>query len=123
MSTPRDYQALLILSPDLTEETGAKVQKQFGELIARQNGRVMESAVLGKRKLSFKIGKWSEGVYVQARIQVLPAEIVNIKKAATLIEGLLRLMIIQGHSASAINSFKAENAPQPVETEQTETEG
>ena len=118
MSTTREYQALLVIQPDLNEDGTNKVQKQFGELITRYNGQVSDTAVLGKRKLSFKIGKWNEGDYVQMKVQLVPGEITKITKAAQQLEGLLRLMIIQGEVPAAINSFRPENAAEQPEAEQ-----
>ena len=99
----KEYEAILIASSELNPEALANLQNQFGEMVARQGGKVLNSTSLGKRRLSFKIGKHQEGNYVQLKFEIPPSGIEGLKKTAALSEGLVRLMIVQ-----------ASNVPPPV---------
>ncbi|GEM_PF-2432419 len=95
MSTLRDYTAILIAHPELNEEAVLKLQAQLGELVARQGGQVLQNVSLGKRKLSYKIGKWSEGVYLQVQLKLPPSAVAELKRTSSLIESVLRLLLVQ----------------------------
>ena len=92
----RKYEAIVIANPDLNEEAFSKLQTQLGELVTRHGGQVLETIPLGKRKLSYKIGKALEGNYLQVRLQAPASEIVQLKKALGLMESIIRFMVIQG---------------------------
>ena len=109
----RDYEAILIIAPDLNAEALQKVQAQFAELITRSGGRVLESALMGRRKLSFRVAKQTEGQYLQVRVHLPPASLEGVRKAAALMEPILRLMLIQGAGAP-VPALRAEGqVPEP----------
>ena len=90
----REYDALLIVDPALNEEGLTQLKTQVGDLVTKNGGKVQESTVLGKRRLTFKIGKYSEGNYIQVRIQ-MPAETVEpFKRTVNLIEPVVRIMVL-----------------------------
>ena len=108
----RDYEAVLIVSSDLNEEGISKVQAQFKDVIERHQGQMLEMLTLGKRKLSYRIKKQTEGVYLQVRLKMPPQEVGNLEKAVVLIESVIRLMIVQGGQLSgAINLSAEKNEP------------
>jgi ribosomal protein S6 len=92
----RDYEVIIIVDPDLNAEALQKLQLQIGELSARYGGRSQDISVLGKKKLHFRLGRHSEGTYLQNRIQLPPAGVDAFKKAAGMVESILRLMVVQG---------------------------
>ena len=90
----KDYEAILIADPELNEEGVAQLKTHFADLVTRNGGKVQESQVLGKRKLSYRIGKFSDGNYLQFRIQLPPASVEALKRVAQLIEPVIRLMVV-----------------------------
>ncbi len=111
----RDYEVILVVSPELNEEALAKVQAQFNDAVSRHQGQVLESVPLGKRKLSYKIGRQTEGIYLQIWLKMPPQEIVNLKKAVTLMESVIRLMIVQGSRLSGAVKLGTEKNESAVE--------
>lgn len=97
----RDYEAILIVHPDLNAEAIGPLQAQFGEMVTRLGGRVVESAVLGRRKLSYRMGKYNEGNYLEVKLQLPPESVEGLKRSAALMESLIRMMIVQGTGAPA----------------------
>ncbi len=89
----RKYEAILIASPELNEEQLNKLRSQFSEVVTRHQGRVLGVTVLGKKKLGYMIGKRSEGVYLQIRIEVSPLQATGIEKAAKALDSCLRFML------------------------------
>ena len=94
----REYEAILITDPGLNEEALKELKGQFGELVTRHGGRVEDSLFLGKRKLSYRIGKFSEGNFLQIKLQMPPAALDGFKKMAHLIEPVVRLLVVSSSS-------------------------
>lgn len=90
----RDYEAILIADPQLNEEGLTQLKSQMADLVGRHGGRVQESVFLGKKKLSYRIGRHSEGNYLQVKLQMPPAGLEGFKRMANLIEPVMRMMVV-----------------------------
>ena len=97
----RTYTAILIVSPECGEEALSKLEAQFKELVTRHAGKALEASSLGKRRLSYKIGRFFEGTLLQVRVELNPAEVAGLKKAAALIESFLRIIIVKEPAGGA----------------------
>lgn len=100
-SLTRDYEAILVAHPESAEGKVEKLKAQFGELVERHKGRVLDSADLGKRRLNYKMKKVSEGVYLQVRFQIPPSEVVGLQKASSSMESVLRFFVVKGSAPLA----------------------
>lgn len=96
----RSYQAMAVVSPALNEEGIQQLSKQLEELIVRQGGKVQQSMVLGKRRLSYPIKKSNEGIYLDIRFEAPSGDLVKIERAIGLIESILRFMVVRPPSRS-----------------------
>lgn len=101
----RTYEAMVIASPELSEEALSQLQNSLGEVITRQGGRVLDGSVLGKRRLSFSISRFSEGTYLQIRFELSSNKVGEVKKAVAMMESIIRMMVIQGSSLSGSPSL------------------
>ena len=61
----RRYETIVILSPDLPEETRQNLCDQVVEQIDQQQGFLAETDVWGNRRLAYDIRKKSRGFYVR----------------------------------------------------------
>ncbi|MBI3318093.1 MAG: 30S ribosomal protein S6 [Candidatus Omnitrophica bacterium] len=102
----KDYEAVLVISPELNEEGVSKLQQAFEEAVGRHGGKILEAANNGKRKLSYRIGKLTEGIYLQIRLQLPPSEISNLKKTASLMEQTVRFLVVRGGEPQKERSIK-----------------
>lgn len=91
----RTYEAMVIANPQLSDEALEQLKGQLSEVVKRQGGRVLETTLLGRRRLSFPIRKEAEGTYLQVRLEVASGEVVKIQRAVALIESVLRMMVIR----------------------------
>ena len=119
----RDYEAILIVSSDLNEEAMSKFQAQFNEVVSRHQGQVIEILPLGKRKLSYKIKKQTEGIYLQIRLKAPPQEVGNLEKSIGLMESVIRLMVVHGGQLSGAISLTAEKNEPAAESRAPASEG
>lgn len=114
LDSTRRYEAVLMVNPALTEEALAQLQAQIQDLIGRAGGRTAEKFNLGKRRLSFKIGRLSEAVYLEIRFSIAPDQVAGLKKAVGLVENVIRFMI--GRESTAAVPLPVTTGPTPLET-------
>ena len=88
------YEAMFIVKPDLTEEERKNLFAQINEVVAKNNGKVIESSVWSeKRKLFFPIKKYGEGVYYLLNFSLTPSMVKEIMHTYKLNENILRVLI------------------------------
>lgn len=94
MSLLRDYGAILIADGSLSEEGLTQLKGQFTEMVTRQGGKITELTGMGKKRLSFRIGKHHEGNYLQIKLQVPPGGVDGLVKLVRGHERVVRFMIL-----------------------------
>ena len=60
----KKYELMLILQPELLESAVEKKTKEFEKFLSDNGGSVDMKDVWGKQKLSYRIGKFDDGIYV-----------------------------------------------------------
>ena len=92
----KNYEAVLILKPDLAEEERKKLFSQIAEPIAKNNGTIAKQEVwIEKRKLIFPIKKCQEGLYYLLRFSGGPELTAQLNRSYKLNENILRTLIIK----------------------------
>ncbi len=84
---------IVILNPELNEEQSGKFLSQLNELLSRHEGRVIETLPLGRKRLAYGIGRRSEGIYFQMKIELSPAQVIHVEKAAKGLDSCLRVLV------------------------------
>jgi len=89
------YEAVIVLATDATEEEQTAQLTSLEELIARNGGTVLPREVWGKRRLAYPINKRRDGYYAiinfttETNNQVLP----ELNRALRISENVLRFLI------------------------------
>jgi small subunit ribosomal protein S6 len=91
----KDYEALLILNPELAEEELKSLCQDIQDMIKRHKGQVKEAQSWGKKTLAYNIKKRKEGVYYIVEFQSQPADIKPLASDIKLNESVIRSMITQ----------------------------
>ncbi len=86
----------MIADPGLNEEGLTQLKGQFTEMVTRQGGKVLGITVLGRKRLSYRIGRHGDGNYLQIRMQLPPAGVDGLTKLSHTLERVIRLMILSG---------------------------
>ena len=94
----REYETILIAEPELNEEALTELKNKFGELVTRHGGRVENSHFLGKRRLSYRIGRFSEGNFLQIKLQMPPTGLDGLRKMVNQIEPVMRILVVSSSS-------------------------
>lgn len=89
----RDYEAMFIFHPELTEEKLEQSVKAVEKIIKSEAKGRLETENLGKKTLAYSIKKLNEGYYVNYDFEALPVAIEKIKEELKHSEDIIRYMI------------------------------
>ena len=88
-----NYEAVIILKPDLGEEATAALVEKFKTLI-EQHGTVAEIDEWGKRHLAYPIDDINEGYYVLMTFTAEPTLPAEMDRQMRINDNVMRSMII-----------------------------
>ncbi len=89
------YEGLFIVKPDLSEEERKKVFEQIADGIVKNNGKVVSTNIWSeKRKLTFSIKKFQDGLYYVVDFNIASDGVSKINYIYNLNESILRFLII-----------------------------
>ena len=89
------FEAVLLLSPDVSKSIRDNLLKNFIKLIDDNNGKLIDSEDWGLKDLSYKIGNFSKAFYNFFQLELDGNKIENIKKNLTQDENFIRHMFIK----------------------------
>ena len=91
----RQYEVMVILSPELEERTVAPTLDQFLGVIREAGGSVEKVDVWGRRKLAYEINKKGEGIYAVLDLKSEPAAVAELDRQLGLNENILRTKVVR----------------------------
>ena len=94
----RDYEMVLVISPELTEDGFKAALDGISKLITDMGGIISETKQWGKRKLAYPIKRFSEGNYVLTQLQLQPATGKEIEAKLQISEDVLRYLLVRLNS-------------------------
>ena len=89
------FEAVLLLSPEITTKVRNNLCKNFTKLISDNSGKVINDEDWGLRDLSYKIGNFSKAFYDFFQIEIEGKKIENIKKYLSQNENYIRHIFIK----------------------------
>lgn len=99
----RNYEAMLILRPDLSEEKRKDISSALTSKIEQLGGKVLESRLWAKeRKFAYPLRsrgaekkKYERGSYWLTLFSLSPCELQKLKETIKLEENILRAMVLK----------------------------
>jgi small subunit ribosomal protein S6 len=89
-----NYEAMLILKPDLPEEERKTLFNQINEAVSKNQGKVTLASVWAeKRKFTFPIKRYQEGLYYLMGFSIASQAVKEVSQAYKLNENILRVLI------------------------------
>jgi small subunit ribosomal protein S6 len=85
---------MVILDPDLEERTVAPSLETYLKIIKEGGGRVEKLDISGRRRMTFEIGKKSEGIYAVVDMHCDPASVKELDRQLNLNEAVLRTKVV-----------------------------
>lgn len=122
----RDYEALFIVKPDLSDEEIEKVVEGVETLAKSDNGSTIELSRWGKKRLAYAIGKQKYGFYALLRFTGPSTTPKELEQHFRYNENILKGMVVLYDGAAG--RYAAENEPEgrkeaaPVAVESGEKE-
>jgi len=108
----KSYDLVYIVRPDLDADALKAVVDRMGQRITDQGGTVEAVDVWGKKRMTFTVKKYREGVFVHTRFALDPKKVQEIRRAAALTEDVLRSTIT--NAVGKLPEPKPEPAPAPA---------
>ena len=91
----RDYELVMIVSPEVADEAVSATVERVQEFIAQQGGQVKEVTPWGRRKLAYPIGSSREGNYVVAQLGLDPQRVRALEDHLKLAEEVIRHLVVK----------------------------
>jgi small subunit ribosomal protein S6 len=91
----RQYELIIIVQPDLDEETTHGVIERVNALITDNGGKILKTDIWGSRRLAYEIQNFRDGYYVYMEVEFAPEFGSELKQTLRYIEPIIRYSLIQ----------------------------
>ena len=89
----RQYELILIVQPDLDEETTQGVIERVQNMITDNSGEILNTDLWGSKQLAYEIKDFREGYYVYMKVQFPPEFGTELKQNLRYIEPIIRYLL------------------------------
>ena len=94
----RDYEMVLVISPEVLEEKFDAVIDNVSQFITGKGGIISDVEQWGKRRLAYPIRHFEEGSYVLSRFKLKPTSSKELEANLQISEEILRHLLIKLNS-------------------------
>jgi small subunit ribosomal protein S6 len=91
----RDYEMVLVISPEVAEEEFEAAIGNVSQLITDKGGTISDIERWGKRRLAYPIRHFVEGNYVLTRFRLGPAHGKELEANLRISEEVLRHLVVK----------------------------
>jgi len=91
----RDYELVLIISPEVVEERFDAAIDSISQFITEKGGTISDVERWGKRRLAYPIEHFMEGSYVLTRFRLKPALGKELEANLQISEEVLRHLLVK----------------------------
>ena len=88
------YESVIIVNPNLEEESVKNLIKKFSDLI-NADGTVASVEEMGKRKLAYEINKQKEGFYLVFKFEAKPELIAELERNYRITDEVMKFMVVK----------------------------
>jgi small subunit ribosomal protein S6 len=91
----RDYELVVILSPNIGDDTVSESIERVHEAIRTRGGEIVDMNHWGRRRLAYPIKRHFEGNYVVSQIRLDPQRVSDLEGSLRISEEVIRHLVIQ----------------------------
>ena len=91
----RDYELVMIVSPEVDDEAVTSTLERVQGFIAEQGGEVKGVTPWGRRRLAYPIEKHREGSYLIAQLSLDPQRLGALESSLHLSEEVIRHLVVK----------------------------
>ena len=88
------YESVVIVNPNLEEESVKNLIKKFSDLI-NTDGNVTSVEEMGKRKLAYEIKKQKEGFYFVIKFEAKPELIAELERNYRITDEVMKFIVVK----------------------------
>jgi small subunit ribosomal protein S6 len=93
----KDYECMLILTPQLTQDEAVKENEKAVSILLENGGELIKTDTWGKRQLAYPINKQHEGHYFINYFKMDAEKVKTVQRLYNISEKFLRFIIIDRH--------------------------
>ena len=112
------YETIFVINPDLGEDETQNVITKFTGIISSQDGVQLKLEDWGRRRLAYKIDKFSQGFYILADFASMPAGVAELERNLKIDDRVIRFLSVktgENVNVEALQMEIAAKAKPPVE--------
>jgi small subunit ribosomal protein S6 len=114
-----NYEVLLMLDPELTEERQEELVSRARELVERSGGTWVRHDIWGRRRLAYEINHKGEGIYHLLQFDVEPETLGELSRILRISDGVMRHLATRRAEGSHTSAppEPPESVPEPAYAE------
>ena len=91
----RNYEAMIILRPDMEEEARNTLVEKIQDIIVKGGGEIRETAHWGQRRLAYEIQKLRDGYYILVKFTDKGENIRELERNLNIMDNILRFLVVR----------------------------
>ncbi len=91
----REYETIYILRPNAGEEAADKVSSRIVEITEREQGKLVQVEVWGRRRLAYKIRGHGKGVFYYLRYLGYPGLVEELERNMRMLDAVLKYQTVK----------------------------
>ena len=88
------YESVVIVNPNLEEESVKNLIKKFSDLI-NTDGNIISVEEIGKRRLAYEIKKQKEGFYIVIKFEAKPELIAELERNYRIEDSVMKFLSVR----------------------------
>lgn len=108
----RDYELVLLVSPDVGDEGFPTTVERVSKFIQERGGEIRDVDQWGRRRLAYPITRFTEGFYAVTHFSIEPTELRALEGNLGLAEDVLRHLVVRQEEAPVVAQKEAPLSPQ-----------
>lgn len=119
------YETIFVVNPDLSDDETQNVVNKFTGIISSTGGVQLKLEDWGRRRLAYKIDKFSQGYYVLVDFTSLPAGLQELERNLKIDDRIIRFLSVKTGMNVNVEALQRELAAKakPVEEVAAPPEG
>lgn len=95
MAQNRTYEVMYIAAPETADDDVTKLNESLVQIIEKEGGSVVNTEVMGRRKLAYPINKKTEGHYTLFEVNGSGQEILELERRMRVNDAIIRFVTVR----------------------------
>lgn len=91
----RDFETLVLISPELSSESRDGIINNLVAIIEREGGKMIEVDQWGMRDLAYPVHKLMRGFYVRLVYEAPPALVAELERNIRITDGIFKFLTVR----------------------------